>query len=238
MCKKKLISLLDTGIASAEENMRRDEELLDGLEGEPILHLYRWSFPSLTYGYFIRPEEWLDLFLLKKSGLDLARRPTGGGLLFHLWDLAFSFLLPASHPKYSTSVLENYRFVNGAVARAVETCFPHVFPELAPHEVGAGGRFCMAAPTRYDVIFQGKKIAGAAQRKGRRGYLHQGTISLALPDFAWIAPLLLPGVRQEVMGGMERVTVPLLESLLDLEGARKNLETHLLFFLQNALCTE
>ena len=40
----------------------------------------------------------------------------------------------------------------------------------------------MAKPTQYDIVYKGKKIAGAAQRKKTQGYLHQGTISLAAPQ--------------------------------------------------------
>jgi lipoate-protein ligase A len=40
----------------------------------------------------------------------------------------------------------------------------------------------MARPTKYDVMLQGRKIAGAAQRKTKAGFLHQGTIALLCPD--------------------------------------------------------
>jgi lipoate-protein ligase A len=36
----------------------------------------------------------------------------------------------------------------------------------------------MAKPTKYDVMVGGKKVGGAAQRKTRHGFLHQGSISL------------------------------------------------------------
>jgi lipoate-protein ligase A len=48
----------------------------------------------------------------------------------------------------------------------------------------------MARPTAYDVIHQGRKIAGAAQRRRQNGYLHQGTISLALPHTEMLFDLL------------------------------------------------
>ena len=48
-------------------------------------------------------------------GVSLAKRPTGGGIVFHIWDYAFSFLMPSSHPLFSENPLENYRFVNEVV---------------------------------------------------------------------------------------------------------------------------
>lgn len=49
----------------------------------------------------------------------------------------------------------------------------------------------MAKPTRYDVVHQGVKIAGAAQRRTKRGFLHQGTISLGFPEEKWLREILL-----------------------------------------------
>src|SRR5690242_16384610 len=100
--------ILDTGVAPAEKNMAFDAELLENLGGQPILHFYEWERPSISYGYFIQPSKFLNLNNIKKQGIDLARRPTGGGIVFHLWDMAFSVLVPASSPHFSLNTLENY----------------------------------------------------------------------------------------------------------------------------------
>lgn len=197
-----MLQILDTGIASAEENMRFDEKLLDELT-LPTLHLYQWDHLAATYGYFIRPEKHLDLKKAASHGLDLARRPTGGGIVFHIWDMAFSFLLPSSHPAFSQNTLENYRFVNQAVLEAMES-FLQTPAELIPQNAPSLGadcqNFCMAKPTQYDVVHKGMKIAGAAQRKKRQGYLHQGTIALAKPDFALLSDVLL--WKEDVLAAM------------------------------------
>lgn len=183
------MKVLDTGSHSAAENMRIDEELLLTLpsDGAPVLHLYSWARPSITYGYFLNPADHLDL--AQAEGIDLARRPTGGGFVFHLWDLAFSFLLPSQSPFFSLNPTENYRFVNGIVLSAMEECFhlkAHFLTDSIPSQA-----FCMATPTQYDVLYEGRKIAGAAQRKKKNGYLHQGTLSLAPPDPILLERLLL-----------------------------------------------
>src|SRR5271170_516877 len=88
---------------SSWANMERDKELLEGLsqEQKPILHFYEWEGDCATYGHFIRPQQWIDLDAAQRLKLNLAKRPTGGGIVFHLSDLAFSLLLPASHPDFS-----------------------------------------------------------------------------------------------------------------------------------------
>ena len=199
-----MLRVLNTGIASAEENMAFDARLLDALEKEPILHLYQWAGPSATYGYFIAPEKHLDLAAAQKYRLSLARRPTGGGIIFHIWDLAFSFLLPSSHPSFSLNTLENYRFVNEVVLEVMKGFFairgPVELAASAPAAASDCQNFCMAKPTQFDVIYKGMKIAGAAQRKRKQGYLHQGTISLALPQIELLNDVLLS--KKEVPAAM------------------------------------
>lgn len=207
--------ILDTGIGSAARNMQIDAELLEGLaeKKRPILHFYEWERASATYGYFIEPSRYLDLSEAEKRGLFLARRSTGGGIVFHLWDMAFSLLVPYHRPEFSTNTLENYAFVNKAVLGAVESFLKRsigLYLTEADFEAkGPGCRhFCMAKPTKYDVILEGKKIAGAAQRKTKAGFLHQGTISLVMPSEEYLDAVLLS--KEEVRAAMQTFTFPLL----------------------------
>lgn len=201
------LQLLDTGIAEAQENMSLDVRFLGEIDplGIPILHFYDWARPSLTVGHFIDVEKYLDLEKMAIHGLEMARRPTGGGIVFHIWDLAFSFLMPANHSACSANTLDNYKFVNEVVLEAVKEYLslqdgvvltPQHEPEMGPN----CAHFCMARPTIYDVVYQGMKIAGAAQRRTKRGYLHQGTISLAFPHLGLLRSVLLS--KEEVLLAM------------------------------------
>jgi lipoate-protein ligase A len=75
----------------------------------------------------------------------------------------------------------------------------------------------MAKPTKYDILIEGKKIIGAAQRKTKQGFLHQGTISLMMPCKELLENLLLPGTK--VLEGMFTHTFPLLGQ----QGTKKDL---------------
>ncbi len=179
--------------SSAKENMEKDEHFLNLIapDDDPILHFYEWEKPSATYGYFMKPSE-----LFKHTdALDLARRPTGGGVLFHLWDLAFSAIVPANHPGYSADIMKNYKFINDAVLLAVKNVLNSESSlSLLPHDPVSLDKyakyFCFAKPTKYDVMIDGKKIAGAAQRRKRNAFLHQGSISIAAPSFDFIEKIL------------------------------------------------
>ena len=216
--------IVETEPARADENMRRDTMLLHdlGRREKPILHLYAWQRPSVTFGHFINPEKVLNLQEAEKRGVDLARRPTGGGVVFHLWDLAFSVLIPAKSSLYSANTLENYQLINRVVQNIAKEWLGdcELTPEDATVQTPECTYFCMARPTKYDVILEGKKIAGAAQRKTKEGFLHQGTIALQRPDEEMLAALLpSPDVRKAML----QVTCPLLTQGGDLEIARQRL---------------
>lgn len=233
-----MLEILDTGISSAEENMRFDEKLLENLipDEDPILHLYGWARPSATYGYFIRPENHLDLIKAGYHHLDLARRPTGGGIVFHIWDLAFSFLMPAGHPHFSIGTLDNYQFVNGAVLETVREYFS-LAPEIIVQDVQTSNpdcrNFCMAKPTQYDVVYKGMKVAGAAQRKRRQGYLHQGTISLFAPKIELLTDVLLS--KKGIVQAMNAFTFAPVKEIHELKKTRADLQKLLADKLRNAL---
>lgn len=207
--------VVETGKRSAIENMALDEALLADIEHEDdmILHLYEWEKDAATYGHFLDPADYLNMQEVERLGLQLAKRPTGGGIIFHLTDLAFSVLVPAKHPTFSLNPLDNYHTINSKVLQAI-TQFSGTPLELLPEEnapeLGECKHFCMAKPTKYDLMLGGKKIGGAAQRKTKEGYLHQGSIYLAaLPD-AYLSAVLKEG--SPVLEGMKQHGLSLLPS--------------------------
>ncbi|MCH9609348.1 MAG: Octanoyltransferase LipM [Chlamydiales bacterium] len=182
----------------AAENMALDSALLEDLaiDKMPIVHFYEWEQNAVTYGHFVDPKK----FLKKRDALDLAKRPTGGGMLFHLADFAFSVIVPADHPSYSNDPLESYAFINKKVSRAASHLGAPALLKETPKE-GVEG-FCMAKPTKYDVMVGGQKMGGAAQRRTRNGYLHQGTISLGLLSKEFLETFL----KEEVVEAMHNTT--------------------------------
>lgn len=182
--------------SSPEEVMKKDNLLFEKMkeEGRFIFHFYRWKSPSVTYGCFVNPEQFLHMEQIEKKGVCLAKRPTGGGLIFHPFDLAFSLHIPVGSPFYCSHLLEGYQRINKKIFSAL--CCEALIQEgswFLGEDAGRhdqGYRFCMAHPTKYDFLVEGKKIIGAAQRRKAHGILHQGSISLIRPDPFFLKPLL------------------------------------------------
>lgn len=218
------MKIVDSGVDTAFNNMEMDSLMLKGLEGsqEAILHFYEWKTPSATYGYFVDPYKYLK----RDCPLSLARRSTGGGVIFHLTDLAFSALIPASYSQFSVNTMDNYHFINERVSRALRQFDASIEPYLLAKEPESLSEaccgFCMAKPTQYDVMVDGRKVAGGAQRRTRYGYLHQGSVCLRLPDQRTMEDLFNPGLT--IWEGMQANSFPLLGSLSDLKSAKERLK--------------
>jgi len=189
-----MIKIIETEPLDAQSIMDKDAYLLETLDpkGEILVHFYQWKNPSITYGYFLKPENFFHVKRLKENSIDIARRPTGGGIVFHIWDFAFSVIVPAHSKMFFSTSLENYRCINLCVQKAIEEMLPDalsLFDYLGDKNFAKD--FCMAHPTKYDVVIKGKKIAGAAQRKKKNGFLHQGTIAIEPVDVSLLEEILL-----------------------------------------------
>jgi lipoyl(octanoyl) transferase len=160
---------------TAAMNMAIDEALLESATVS-LLRLYRWDHPALTFGYFNRLAD-----ITEHRERDCARRWTGGGIVLHGDDLTYALIIPSSDPAFGESTMSIYEKTHAAIQRAIGRQ-----TELAREASAKISESCFANPVRADVMLHGKKIAGAAQRRTRRGLLQQGSIQYVdlAPDFA------------------------------------------------------
>src|SRR5204863_9189337 len=137
---------------------------------QPVLRFYGWNQPAASFGYFQKIAEIERATPLRP----LVRRPTGGGLVPHAADWTYSVVIPPGHAWYELRAAESYeqmhRWIQSAFAQlGIET----ELASSARHEVPGQ---CFAGHEKSDVLWFGKKIAGAAQRRTRTGLLIQGSI--------------------------------------------------------------
>ena len=167
----------DIAPRSASMNMAIDEALLESASA-PSIRFYPWESPALSFGYFGRFADVAD----KASERDLVRRWTGGGIVFHGEDLTYAIVIPAGDPVFGESPPSIYENVHRALRNALVANGQRA--ELAPVAgvVDAGTLIvdlrhnCFANPVRADVMIDGHKVAGAAQRRTRAGLLQQGSV--------------------------------------------------------------
>ncbi|MEN9283736.1 MAG: hypothetical protein RLZZ179_1229 [Verrucomicrobiota bacterium] len=165
---------------SAAASMAADEALL-ATASQPILRVYSWQQPTVSFGYFIPVAH---ARLAAPAGSALMRRWTGGGIVPHGPDFTWSLIIPRNCPAARLPPAESYQQFHRTLASALAMAgFPsEQCPAVTP--VPAGG-LCFEAPAPGDLMQAGRKLAGAGQRRCRHGLLHQGSVApLPLPpDF-------------------------------------------------------
>jgi lipoate-protein ligase A len=163
---------LDTGKGESAWNMALDEALLHSIAelNQPVLRFYGWKEPAATFGYF---QKYADIAAWT-SLRPLIRRPTGGGLVPHDSDWTYSVIIPPSHAWYELRAAESYLQLHRWVASALRAA--NIRAELAPTTSKEIPGQCFAGAEQHDILLNGRKIAGAAQRRARGGLLIQGSI--------------------------------------------------------------
>ena len=157
----------DIDSRSAALNMAIDEALFEAAI-LPTIRFYRWDHLVLSFGYFGRFAE------VKNEPRDLVRRWTGGGIVLHGEDLTYSIVIPAGDAAFAESPTAIYEKIHAAIRAALAIIGTQA--ELAEQAAPKLSDSCFANAVRADVLWNGRKVAGAAQRRTRRGLLQQGSI--------------------------------------------------------------
>src|SRR5690349_19751686 len=150
--------------------MACDEALLEWAAqlGRPVLRFYAWSRPAATFGYF----QAYSLVETMTELRPLLRRPTGGGLVPHDADWTYSVTIPPGDPWHRSRALESYRRIHEWLQAALWRL--GVQTELAPGRVVEAPGQCFVGAETFDLLFNHRKVAGAAQRRRQDGLLIQG----------------------------------------------------------------
>ena len=152
--------------------MATDEALLEAVSRlrQPVLRFYGWIEPAATFGYFQKFTEVEQTTLLRP----LIRRPTGGGLVPHDADWTYSLVFPPGHEWYLLRAEGSYRRVHEWIQSAFTRL--GVGTELAPCCKKSAPGQCFVGYEKHDLLWHGRKIAGAAQRRNKLGLLIQGSV--------------------------------------------------------------
>lgn len=156
------IRLLTTGHRSAAFNMALDEVLIERIadgHSKPSLRFYGWEPKAVSIGYFQSLETEVDLARCNEWGVDVVRRQTGGGAVFHDDEITYSLHLPLGLKLVPEKILDSYAAI----------CQGLIFG-LKP--LGIEAQF---VPLN-DLIVKGQKISGNAQTRRQGVLLQHGTL--------------------------------------------------------------
>lgn len=165
--------------------MATDEALLrsfDPLSSPPVLRLYSWNPPALSLGRFQKAAEVLDLERCRVDGLGVVRRVTGGGVIYHADELTYSLVCSPSQIPPASSIKDSFRVLTGFLLKfyrelGLDASYT---ADVAPEGTRLGERtpFCFAGRESFDILINGCKIGGNAQRRLKGIIFQHGSIPL------------------------------------------------------------
>ena len=177
--------LIDTGPCSGVENMAIDEALLhnfDPTESRPVLRLYGWEPASLSLGRFQNVAEELDLEHISAAAVPIVRRITGGGAIYHADELTYSIVCSPDQIQHTSTIKDTFRVLTSFLLdfyRQLGLPADYAADCAMPDE-RLGGRtpFCFAGKESFDILVNGRKIGGNAQRRLKQVIFQHGSIPL------------------------------------------------------------
>ena len=162
--------LIIHGAASGPFNMAVDEALLCSAEsGVTSVRLYRWTRPTLSFGYRQRPGQMCDRAFCQAENIEIVRRITGGRAVLHHEELTYAVTSPFAGPFHAACVKEVYARVTGAIREALSGLGAPVDPDTDRSSKVADRTApphlpCLSVPTGHEVTSSGKKLVASAQR--------------------------------------------------------------------------
>ncbi|QAT17540.1 hypothetical protein BU251_07330 [Candidatus Velamenicoccus archaeovorus] len=206
----KTFRLITSGYADAATNMAVDEALFFSYRQNgslPILRLYGWRPAAFSFGVSQDPAALFNFKALEACGTAMVRRPTGGGALFHNDELTYCIVastedlgletrgVKASYGRITSFLIEAYRILG------LEACFAgDSGVHGMDHKIAD---LCSSRNEEYDILIDGRKLGGSAQKRSKNIILQHGSIPLSfdrrrpepclrhpLPDVADLSTLL------------------------------------------------
>lgn len=157
-----------------------------------FVRFYQWFPASITIGLMQDASAILDFHAMKKNNVEWIRRPTGGRAVLHDNDITYSYIFPTTIVEMGKTIMETYLIISRCLMEGLN----HV--DIQCVSCGSTNTLretkrelklpCFLAPNRNEIMVDGKKLVGSAQKRTAEAILQHGSIPLTsayrnLPDY-------------------------------------------------------
>ncbi|ELZ31984.1 lipoate--protein ligase family protein [Halorubrum tebenquichense] len=198
--------------------------------GPATLRTYRWEPSCLTLGRHQDPET-VDWAFCEREGIDVTRRQTGGGGIYHdgRGDVAYSIAVPAE--SVPGELLDCYHLLCEPVLDAFDRLgIDADYVDEAVPELYHPACYLRELHPAHDVVAAGpdgtqrRKIAGNAQYRKREAVIQHGSLSFSVDAERHLGVFADPPVtpaafRDRVVGMDELVGVERADAVATVEAA-------------------
>jgi lipoate-protein ligase A len=175
-------------------NMAIDEALSESVAigADPTIRFYKWKPSAVSLGYFQSMDDVVDKESCIRQKVDIVRRRTGGGAVFHWEDGEITYSVIAPLGMFPKNIIESYREICGYVIKGLKNL--DIDAQFAPIN---------------DILVDGKKISGNAQTRRNSVLLQHGTVLHDVDVHKMFSLLKVPDEKikdKMIQSVMERVT--------------------------------
>ena len=164
---------IDTGFNDAFTNMAIDETILQHCQ-IPTLRVYSWSPKAVSIGYNQNIIKEINLDYCKKNNIKIVRRLTGGKAVFHDREITYSFILQENNNLLPFEFNESYKIIAKALVIALKKVNINAEIKKVPEKIATP--ICFNSSNWYELLVNGRKISGSAQRRFNGKVLQHGPI--------------------------------------------------------------
>ena len=142
-------------------NMAIDEAVSASVQagGMPTIRFYGWRPDAVSLGYFQSLDKEVDSGVCRKLGIDIVRRRTGGGAVYHDNAGEITYSVIGKEELFPKDIIASYRHICGWICDSLSILgIPSEFRPI------------------NDIVVDGKKISGNAQTRRSGVLLQHGTL--------------------------------------------------------------
>ncbi|MCG2712898.1 MAG: lipoate--protein ligase family protein [Candidatus Omnitrophica bacterium] len=166
-------------------NMAVDEALLQTYNVNkqmPVLRFYRWKIPAVSIGVSQKPLEALNLASMRARNIVFVRRMTGGEGIYHDAEITYSMVCSKQDLELPDSVRKSFRVITNFILDAYREfgLKPYYAGDTQEYLHGRAASFCYSTREHFDVMIDGKKLGGNAQKRKGDIIFQHGAIPLRL----------------------------------------------------------
>ncbi len=154
------------------------------------LRFFTWKPSAITLGFFQNLDQEINIDKAKAMNVDIVRRYSGGGAVFHQDELTYSLVV--SEKDVQKNIFDSYKYLCQGVISGLD--YLGLKAEFKPVN---------------DILLDGKKISGNAQTRKHGVILQHGTILLSLDVERMFSLLKVPDEKMKgkaIANVKERVT--------------------------------
>jgi lipoate-protein ligase A len=166
--------------------MALDELLLDrlsvpGARPATFLRFYQWDRPTLSLGFAQRADRFVNFEFCRCRAIPVVRRLTGGRAVLHDCELTYAVVSndPALFP--ISDISATYQKIGHALRQGLQqlglqTEMASTRPSTRPTGGQIRSTACFASTNHQELLLQGRKLVGSAQRRKKSAFLQHGSI--------------------------------------------------------------